>query len=59
MFAIAFKKSADLADGNPFKKFKAQVVLQRSNVRDESPYEAFFQDLGSAPASMSAAKFAD
>ena len=59
IFAIVVEKNAELADGHPLRKFKARVVLQGNNVKDELSYEALFQDLGSAPASMSAAKFAD
>ena len=59
IFAIIVEKNAELADGNPLRKFKARVVFQGNNLKDELSYEALFQDLGSAPASMSAANFAD
>ncbi len=52
-------EKCELAEGHPLRKFKVRVVFQGNNVKDEMSYEALFQDLGSAPASMSAAKFAD
>ncbi len=45
IFAIIVEKNAELAEGHPFRKFKAGVVFQGNNVKDDMSYEALFQDL--------------
>ena len=59
VFGICVEKGSELPRGNPSRKFKGRCVFRGNAVRDEDHYAAVFQDLGSSPASMSAAKIAD
>ena len=59
VFGICVEKGSELPEGSPGRKYKGRVVFRGSDVRDESHYLATFQDLGSAPASMSSGKFLD
>ena len=59
VFGICVEKGSDLPRGDPSRKFKGRCVFRGNAVRDENHYAAVFQDLGSSPASMSAAKIAD
>jgi hypothetical protein len=59
VFGICVEKGSELPEGNPQRKYKGRVVFRGSDVRDESHFLATFQDLGSAPASMSSGKFLD
>ena len=59
VFGICVEKSSELPRGDPSRKFKRRCVFRGNAVRDEDHYAAVFQDLGSSPASMSAAKIAD
>lgn len=58
-FEICVEKGAELARGDPSRKFKGRVVYQGNNVKDENYDMAIFSDLSSAPSSMEAAKAVD
>ena len=59
VFGICVEKCSELPRGDPSRKFKGRCVFRGNAVRGEDHYSAVFQDLGSSPASMSAAKIAD
>ena len=59
LFGFCVEKGSELADGDPGKKMKYRVVSQGNNVVNQNWQIAMFQDLGSCPASMEAAKWAD
>ena len=59
VFRICVEKGSELPEKDPRRKFKGRVVFRGNDVRDESHFMATFQDLGSAPASMSSGKFLD
>ena len=59
VFGICVEKNAELPDGHPNRKYKGRFVFQGNHGRDEENMMALFQDLGSAPASMAAAKIID
>ena len=52
-------KGAELADGDPEKKFKGRAVLDGSWVKGENYEVALFNEMGSSPASMQAGKAVD
>ncbi len=56
---LCSEKSSELKEGNPRRDFKGGDVLRGDAMRDEDHHAAVFQDLGSSPASMSAAKMTD
>ncbi len=59
IFAICVEKNAELPESDPSRKFKGRVVFQGNNVRDHNWEVALFQELGSCPATLEAAKVAD
>ena len=59
IFAICVEKNAELPPDNPARKFKGRVVFQGNQVRDHNWDVALFQELGSSPATLEAAKVAD
>jgi hypothetical protein len=59
VFEIVVEKGAELAFGDPARKFKGRVVYQGNMVKDENWDAAIFSDLSSAPSSMEAAKAVD
>src|SRR5690349_20589404 len=59
LFGICVQKNAELPDNDLRKKFKGRVVFQGNNVTNQNWENAFFQDLGSNPATMAACRFAD
>jgi hypothetical protein len=59
IFGICVEKNRELTPDDPRRKYKGRVVFQGNNVRDEDHFQAVFQDLGSAPATMLAARIAD
>ena len=59
LFGICVEKNYELDKGDARRKFKGRVVFQGNNVRDQNFDVAIFQDLGSAPATMEAARVAD
>ena len=56
---ICVEKNSELEPSNPQSKFKGRVVFLGNRVKDENWENALFQDLGSAPATMEAAKVID
>ena len=59
IFEICVEKGSELPEGDPGRKYKGRVVFQGNQVRDQNFDYAMFDDLGSAPATMAAAKAAD
>ena len=63
LFDICVEKNSELADvngvRNPLRKYKGRVVFQGNRVVNQYYDQAIFQDFGSAPATMEAAKIAD
>eukprot|EP00435_Cladocopium_sp_Y103_P010642 s3504_g2.t1 len=54
-----YEKGSELPESDPRRKFKGRTVFQGNNVRDENSDHALFNELGSSPASMEAAKLLD
>ena len=59
IFDICVQKNSELPDDDKRKKYKGRAVFGGDNVRDEVGNWAMFQDLGSCPATMEAARTAD
>ena len=59
IFGIMVLKGSELPEDHPLQKYKYRVVFQGNNVVDQDWAAAIFQDLGSSPASMEAAKMTD
>ncbi|MCP4191077.1 MAG: hypothetical protein GY768_10670, partial [Planctomycetaceae bacterium] len=59
LFGICVEKNCELPVGHPSRKFKGRVVFQGNRVKNQDYQAAIFQDLGSAPATMDAARAAD
>ena len=59
LLGICVEKNSELSLDNPVRKFKGRVVFQGDRVVDQNYDAAMFQDLGSAPATMEAAKVGD
>ena len=59
LFGICVEKNSELSDTDPARKFKGRVVFQGSRVVDQFFDAAIFQDQGSAPATLEAARIAD
>ncbi len=53
---LCVEKNAELPAGNPNRKYKGRFTLHGNQVQAEESMLASFQDLGSAPANMAAAK---
>ena len=56
LFGICVQKNHELRDDDPAKKFKGRVVFQGNRVVDQFFDAAIFQDQGSAPATLEAAR---
>ena len=56
LFGLCVEKGSELPDGDVRKKYKYRVVFQGNRVFDQNLDEAQFQDLGSAPATVEAAR---
>ena len=56
LFGICVEKGSELADDDERKKYKYRVVFQGNRVVDQNMNEAQFQDMGSAPAIVEAAR---
>ena len=54
MFGACVEQSSELAKA--LRKFKGRVVFQGNQVYDQNKNYAIFQDLGSSPATLQAAK---
>ena len=59
MFCITVEKNRELKPDDPARKYKARVVFQGNQVRNQDWDIALFQDLGSNPATMEASRAAD
>ena len=59
IFEACYEKGSELPETDPRRKFKGRTVFQGNNVRDENSDHALFNELGSSPASMEAAKLLD
>ena len=59
IFGIVVEKNHELPETDPARKYKGRAVFQGNNVRDEDGNWAIFQELGSSPATMEAARCAD
>ena len=59
VFGILVEKGSELVADDPRRKFKGRAVFGGNDVRDEAGNWAIFQDLGSCPATMDAARAAD
>ena len=59
IFEACYEKGSELPESDPRRKFKGRTVFQGNNVRDENSDHALFNELGSSPASMEAAKLLD
>jgi hypothetical protein len=59
VFGIVVEKNHELPESDPARKYKGRAVFQGNNVRDEDGNWAIFQELGSSPATMEAARCAD
>ena len=59
IFEICVEKGSELPAGDPARKFKGRCVFQGNRVTDQDYRHALFSDLGSAPATMQAAKVCD
>ena len=57
MFGICVQKNSELSI--EVRKYKGRVVFQESQVYDQNHNYAIFQDLGSSPATLQAAKAVD
>ena len=54
-----YEKGFEFSESDPRRKFKGRTVFQGNNVRDENSDHVLFNELGSSPASMEAAKLLD
>ena len=59
IFEACYEKGSELPETDPRRKFKGRTVFQGNNMRDENSDHALFNELGSSPASMEAAKLLD
>lgn len=59
LHGLMVEKNSELDDNDPNKKLKYRVVFLEDRVRTQNWEQAMFQDQGSSPATMEAAKFAD
>ena len=59
IFEACYEKGSELPAPDPRRKFKGRTVFQGNHVRDENSDHALFNELGSSPASMEAAKLLD
>ena len=59
IFEACYEKGSELPESDPRRKFKGRTVFHGNNVRDENSDHALFNELGSSPASMEAAKLLD
>ena len=59
LFGICVEKNSELKENDPARKYKGRVVFQGNRVIDQFFDAGIFQDMGSAPATLEAAKIAD
>ena len=56
---LCYLKSSELPEADPRRKYKGRAVFLGDQVKDQDGNVALFQELGSAPTTMSASKIAD
>jgi hypothetical protein len=56
---LCYLKNRELPEADPRRKYKGRAVFLGDQVKDQDGNVALFQELGSAPATMSASKIAD
>ena len=56
---LCYLKNSELLEADPRRKYKGRAVFLGDKVKDQDGNVALFQELGSAPATMSASKVAD
>ena len=56
---LCYLKNSELPEADPRRKYKGRAVFLGDRVKDQDGNVALFQELGSAPATMSASKIAD
>ena len=59
VFGIIVEKNHELDPRDPRRKYKGRAVFGGDNVKDQDSNWAIFQELGSSPATMDAARAAD
>jgi len=59
LFGICVEKGSELPEGHENRKMKYRIVFQGNNVKNQDWQAATFDDLGSSPASLEAARAAD
>ena len=59
LMGLMVEKGSELSPGDPKRKYKYRVVFRGDQTKDQIYEAAIFQDMGSAPATMAAAKKAD
>ena len=59
LFCICVEKNSELPDGHASKKYKGRVVFQGNRVVNQNWEAAMFQELGSSPATLEAARACD
>ena len=59
IFGICTEKNAELPTGDPRRKMKGRIVFRGNQVSDEDDFYAVFADLGSALATLLAARVPD
>ena len=59
LLGLCFEKGSELPDGHPDRKFKGRTVFQGDRVVNQNWEVALFQDLGSSPATLEAARSCD
>jgi hypothetical protein len=59
LLGLCFEKGSELPEGHPDRKFKGRFVFQGDRVVNQDWEVALFQDLGSNPASLEAARACD
>ncbi len=59
VMGLATEKGSELHRDDPNRKYKYRVVFRGDNVKNQNWEAVMFQDMGSSPATMEAAKMAD
>ena len=59
VFGIVVEKNHELDPSDPRRKYKGRAVFQGNHVKDQDANWAIFQELGSNPATMDAARACD
>ena len=59
LLGLCFEKGSELPAGHKDRKFKGRAVFLGDNVKDQDHHFAVFEELGSAPLTMSSARVLD